>query len=409
MLLKWEKLMSLKFKTQYLTQVRRRYFNSSKKKKTIILDELCEVTGFHRKYAIKILSIGHHKGPKASGRTKVYSDMTIFHLKKLWHLMGRMCSKKMVSAFPIWLKYYEASGFGPITEKELLSMSAATIDRYLKSYKSQFARRKRTGTVRGSKKFQNIIPLKIFEEKNSIPGFIEADTVAHCGGSLSGQFAWSLTVTDVYSGWTDNRAFLGKTADNTLSAIISINNSLPYTVKSFNVDNGTEFLNRYFVEYFEANADIKLTRSRPYKKNDNCHVEQKNFTHVREVFGYERIEHDELIKHMNDIYKNYLNPLLNFFTPQLKLMEKARIGSRYRRKYDKPRTPYRRLLDSGLLTLKQKSDLESIYDNLNPIELKKALSRKVSEFNRMLKSYNKSRDEDIYLEGYEDLQKLLAK
>jgi hypothetical protein len=409
MLLKWENPMTLKFKTQYLDQVRRRYFNSSKGQKSSILDELCEVTGYHRKHAIRILSKGHHIGPKASGRSKVYSDATIFHLKKLWHLMGRMCSKKMVSAFPVWLKYYKASGFGPIVEKELLSMSAATIDRYLRNYKSQFARRKRTGTVRGSKKFQNIIPLKIFEEKNTIPGFIEADTVAHCGGSLSGQFAWSLTVTDVYSGWTNNRAFLGKTADNTLSAIISINDSLPYTVKSFNVDNGTEFLNRYFIEYFNAQSSIKLTRSRPYRKNDNCHVEQKNFTHVREVFGYERIEHQELIKHMNDIYKNFLNPFLNFFTPQLKLVEKLRAGSRYKRKYDKSKTPYHRLLESGKLTLRQRTELESTYESLNPIDLKKGLSRKVSEFNRVLKAYNNKKAEDIYLDSYEGIKGYLQK
>jgi hypothetical protein len=323
--------------------------------------------------------------------------------------MGRMCSKKMVAAFPIWLEYYSASGFGPLVKDEILSMSHATIDRYLKSYKAQFARRKRTGTIRGSKKFQNIIPLKVFEEKNNVPGFIEADTVAHCGSSLSGQFAWSLTVTDVFSGWTHNWAFLGKNADNTLSAIIKINQLIPYTIKSYNVDNGTEFLNRYFVEYFESNPSIKLTRSRAYKKNDNCHVEQKNFTHVRETFGYERIEFDPLIKHMNEIYQEYLNPLLNFFTPQLKLLEKTRVGSRYKRNYDAPKTPYQRLMDSNDFSVKQKSDLEREYLKYNPIELKRALSRKVSEFNRLLKSYNQAQVENVYLESYHEISQHIGR
>lgn len=173
--------MTLQFKTQYLEQIRRRYFNSSKSGKSKILDEICKVTGYHRKYAVKILSTGHLQGPKASGRKRVYSELSINHLKRLWHLMGRMCSKKMVAAFPLWLGFYNASGFGPFVKKEILSMSSATVDRYLKNCKAQFARRKRTGTIRGSKKFQNIIPLKVFEKKNIIPGFFEAGTVAHCG------------------------------------------------------------------------------------------------------------------------------------------------------------------------------------------------------------------------------------
>lgn len=394
--------MTLQFKTQYLEQVRKRYFNSSKARKSKILDELCEVTGYHRKYAIKILSTGHMTGPKASGRKKVYSDLSIVHLKRLWHLMGRMCSKKMVAAFPVWLDFYDATGFGPIVKEEILSMSAATVDRYLKDYKNQFARRKRTGTIRGSKKFQNIIPLKVFEKKNSIPGFIEADTVAHCGSSLSGKFAWSITVTDVFSGWTNNRAMHHKTADGTLSAIIKIDQLLPFSVKSFNVDNGTEFLNRYFVEYFKSRKEIKLTRSRTYRKNDNCHVEQKNFTHVRETFGYNRIEHEDLIRYMNEIYTDYLNPLLNFFTPQLKLVEKKRVGSRYVRKYDKPKTPYQRLLESSELSVKQKHDLTQTYSQLNPIELKKGLSRKISHFEGLLKGFDKRKTEDIYLDSYKD-------
>ncbi|MCP4914627.1 MAG: transposase family protein [Oligoflexia bacterium] len=393
--------MDLKFKTQYLNQIRNRYFKSDKKEKSKILDELCEVAGYHRKYAIKVLSTGHITGPKASGRTKVYSDLSIFHLKRLWHLMGRMCSKKMVAAFPVWLDFYEADGFGPFVKVELLSMSHATIDRYLKKYKTQFARRKRAGTIRGSKKFQNIIPLKVFEQKNNMPGFIEADTVAHCGTSLSGKFAWSLTVTDVFSGWTSNRAFLGKNADNTLSAVISINNTLPYTVKSYNVDNGTEFLNKYFTEYFESQENVTLTRSRAYRKNDNCHVEQKNFTYVREHFGYERIEAQELVDRMNDIYINYLCPLLNFFTPQLKLLEKVRTGSRYKRKYDKAQTPYYRLMNSGALTLKQRKDLEKIYESLNPIALKKQLSQKIKEFNKLLTQYKDEKRNDIYLQIHE--------
>ena len=331
--------MNLKFKVEYLNKVRNRYYNSSKKQKSIILDEICQNTDLERKHVIRMLAKGHHIGPKTSGRTQSYSDASIFHLKKLWHLMGRMCSKKMVAAFPVWLEHYEAKGFGPLIKKELISMSAATVDRYLKSYRKQFARNRRSGTnSRGANKFKATIPLKLFEEKQRIPGFVEADTVAHCGDSLSGKFTWSLTVTDVYSGWTDNRAFFGKSADETLTAIMSINKNLPYTLKSYNVDNGTEFLNRYFVEYFEGKDNVNLTRSRPYRENDNCHVEQKNFTHVRELFQYDRLDHEELVYYMNEIYRDYFNPLQNFFTPQIKMISKSRVGSRYVRKFDKAKT-----------------------------------------------------------------------
>ncbi len=402
--------MSLKFNVEYFNKVRDRYYRSSKKQKSVILDEICQNTDLERKHVIKMLARGHHQGPKASGRTQSYSDASIYHLKKLWHLMGRICSKRMIAAFPIWLEFYEGKGFGPIVKDELLSMSSSTVDRYLRAYKAQFARNRRSATnSRGAKKFQAIVPLKLFEKKEITPGFVEADTVAHCGNSLSGKFAWSLTMTDVSTGWTNNRAFFGKGADETLSAIISIHDSLPYTLKSLNVDNGTEFLNRYFLEYFRRKNSVKLTRSRPYRKNDNCHVEQKNFTHVREVFRYSRIDHEELIKYMNEIYRDYFNPLQNFFTPQIKMIEKSRVGSRYVRKYDQGKTPCHRLLESGVLSMKQKSDLEKVYNSLNPIELKRGLSKKISQFNSLKKSLDKRRKEDIYLPSYYDVKRYTMK
>ena len=276
----------------------------------------------------------------------------------------------MVAAFPVWLDFYEAKGFGSLIKKELLTMSAATVDRYLKAYKKQFARNRRSGTnSSGASKFKATIPLKLFEEKQRIPGFVEADTVAHCGDSLSGKF----------------------------------------TCKSYNVDNGTEFLNRYFVEYLEGKDNVNLTRSRPYRKNDNCHAEQKNFTHVRELFKYERLDHEELIFYMNEIYRDYFNPLQNFFTPQIKMISKSRVGSRYVRKFDKAKTPYQRLIDSGVLSMKQRSDLEKQYKSLNPILLKREMSKKINQFNSLKKSLDRKRKEDIYLPCYHDVNKYIAK
>ncbi len=190
-------------------------------------------SGFNRKYAIRILAIKHHEGKKQSGRTKTYSERSIRHLKRLWVIMGEMCFKKMVQALKTWLKYYEDDDCDEEIREELLSMGHASIDRYLKSYKASLGRKKRTGT-RPGKMFKNVIPLKSFVQNIDRPEYIEADTVAHCGDSLSGEFAWSLTFTDVYSGWTENRATYGKDSDEVLSAIMDIQFKLPFPVLSFN-------------------------------------------------------------------------------------------------------------------------------------------------------------------------------
>ena len=373
--------MTLKFKIEYLSAIRKRYYQARKRDKSKILNELCAVAGYNRKYAIRILAIKHHEGKKLSGRTKTYSERSVRHLKRLWVIMGEMCSKKMVQAIKTWLKYYEDPDCDDEVRAELLSMSSASIDRYLKSYKASLGRKKRTGTKPG-KMFRNVIPLKSFDQNIDRPGHIEADTVAHCGDSMSGKFAWSLTFTDVYSGWTENRAIYGKGGDDTLSAIMDIQFKLPFSVLSFNTDNGTEFLNRSLYLYFSEKKSIEFTRSRPYKKNDNCHVEQKNWTHVRENFGYERYDLVEQVEIMNVIYKLYLNTLYNFFVPQLKLIEKVRVGSKIVKKYDLPKTPYQRLLESEHLTMGQKEELRRKYQLLNPIELREIIKRQILKLNR---------------------------
>lgn len=374
--------MTLKVKKAYLEAIRSRYYNSDKRQKSLILDELCVTTGFARKYAIKILAKGHKEGKKLSGRSKVYSKDAIFHLQKLWHIMDHMCSKKMVVALPTWLVYYQAPNYTKQVEEELLSMSAATIDRYLRSYRAKFASYRRSGTRYG-KRFKQIIPIKPFTTNIDRPGFIEADTVAHCGNSLSGKFIWTLTMTDVFSGWTNTRAIFTKDAQTTLSAIDEIDRILPYDMCGFNVDNGTEFLNKSLYEYMSVIKGVEMTRTRPYRKNDNCHVEQKNHTHVREVFGYERYDQVILVKYMNEIYTEYQNLLYNFFVPQLKMVSKYREGAKYRRKYDKPKTPYQRLLESKHLTKGQKEALKRQYNLINPISLKREMSRKISQFRKL--------------------------
>jgi hypothetical protein len=215
----------------------------------------------------------------------------------------------------------------------------------------------------------------------SEPGHIEADTVAHCGTSLYGDFINTLTLTDLATGWTENRALWGKTGVAVVAAIRDVETTLPFFLKGFASDNGTEFLNSDLEAYLkERPRNVMWTRRRPYKKNDAAHVEQKNWTHVRELFGYDRFDNIHLRLMMDDIYKNYWNQLQNFFIPVFKLYSKERIGGKIKKVYDKPQTPYQRLIHGGYLGNDQVINLKRRMENLNPVELKKTLDLKLKDF-----------------------------
>lgn len=288
----------------------------------------------------------------------------------------------MVAAIPIWLPFYRSHDLDKQTKNKLLSVSSATIDRCLKKYKD-----KKGLSATRSSCFKNKIPLQLLKSEDlQRPGFIEADTVAHCGQSLSGAFAWTLTMTDLHSGWTENRATWTKDSYNVLQAIIKIEDNLPFFLNGFACDNGTEFLNENLLNYFTNRpvAPIDFVRRRPYKKNDNAHVEQKNFTHVRQIFGYDRIDQKELLELMNDIYEHYWNPLHNHFIPSLKLKEKCREGARVKKYYEEAKTPYQRLMESDSLTMYQKEALQKEHESLNPFKVRKILDEKLKVFYRII-------------------------
>lgn len=400
--------MTLKFKQEYLNAVRTRYFNSTKKGKSQILDEMCAITGYSRKAAIRVLSLGHNEGKKASGRTNVYSPEAIKHLKNLWHMMGRICSKKMVAALPVWINFYDRAGITNEIKNELKTMSSSTIDRYLKTYKRQFARLKRTGTRR-SKKFMNVVPIKDLDHFAKKPGFIQADTVSHGGNNVSGLFIWTMTVTDEFTGWTECRAMYGKGGPSPIESVHSALSAFPFDIHSFNTDNGSEFLNERLHNYICAHRGIKFTRSRPYKKNDNAHVEQKNFTHVRELFGYERFDFEDLTDQMNIVYAKYFCVLQNFFIPQMKLSSKVRVGSKYYKKYHEAKTPFQRVLDSPDIPRYQKELLKKQFEQLNPVLLKKDLNYELNRFKVLFNKLKRKRAlERAYYENHPAYKKKAA-
>ena len=373
--------MSESTKVEYLDILRLRYVAASKKTRSQIIDELCRNTGIHRKSAIRALRSKMSGRRKGSGRKQHYLPETIYQLRKLWLKTDQMCSKKLKKALPEWIS---KTLINQDVKEQLLKMSASTMDRHIKPHRAQYRRKSNTGTRPGLKLLKNIVPVKTLGNIVSRSGFIEADTVAHCGGSLLGEFIWSLTFTDRFSGWTENRAVWGKHSINVHAAIEDIESSLPFEIVEFNVDNGSEFLNHRLIEYFQPGGPHKrrqfvMTRSRSYHKNDNAHVEQKNWTHVRQIFGYERFEFKELLPIMNEIY-HVQNMLTNFFHPQMKLKSKVRVGTKITKKYDEPQTPYRRVLADPAVTDENKKKLTDLFETLNPFHLRERREELLAHF-----------------------------
>jgi len=208
---------------------------------------------------------------------------------------------------------------------------------------------------------------------------VEADTVAHCGNSLAGDFIWSLTLTDIHTGWTECRAMWNNGAAGVIQQIENIQAGLPFELKGFDCDNGSEFLNHHLVRYFSEHKPrkIRFTRARPYKKNDNAHVEQKNWSHVRQLLGYDRLDNPKLVELINDLYRNSWSLLQNHFGPTLKLLQKKRINSKYYKKYDNPKTPYQRLLEAEQVSENSKDTLKKQHQLLDPFKLRQQIDRQL--------------------------------
>ena len=369
---------------EHIKRVQNRYREATRYQKGIILNELCQTWDLDRKYVIKLLCGNTPpKGGKKLGRQSKYDIRLEKHLLFIWNQMERISGKRMKAALAIWLPFYKAQDFTTDLRQQLLKMSPATLERWIQRAQKRFEKGKSTTTR--PKFFRYKIPLFDGVTRDiSYPGHVHADTVAHCGESLIGQFANTLTVTDRLSQWTENAALPNKEAKNMKLALIKVEERIPFRLRSFQNDCGTEFLNYTVVDYFERRPHpVSVVRSRPYHKNDNAHVEQKNFTHVREIFGYERYTGEELVNRMNSIYENLWNPLNNFFLPSMRLETKTRIGARIKKKYEKPKTPYQRLMECRHLDDISKARLKRTYESLNPFDLKRELERQLDEFFRL--------------------------
>lgn len=382
-------------KRAYLEAIRKRYRQAPKSGKAKILDEFCAVCGYHRKYAIRLLGRSPGQaGNRRPGRKPRYSHPQLLEaLRRIWLATDQMCSKKLKAAIPLWLPHYETE-HGPLESSVracLLAASAATLDRLLRPVRAEIPRHGLSGTKPGTL-LKNQIPIRTEHWDITLPGFVEADTVAHCGNSLAGDFVWSLTLSDILTGWTECRATWNKGAHGVVSRIQDIERALPFPLLGFDCDNGSEFLNHHLLRYFADHpCQPAFTRSRPYKKNDNAHVEQKNWSHVRSLFGYERFDHPGLVDLMNDLYANEWSQLQNHFCPTLKLVEKTRVGARYRKKYSPPQTPYARILACAHVDEARKQRLQALHETLNPFALQRKIQAKLRGIFKLVKVTSNSR------------------
>lgn len=358
----------------------------SKKQRSELINEIEATTKIHRKSVIRALGRRRNfdGGKPNFGRPKLYSKACQELLIKLYRASEFVCSDKLKHMIPTLLTQWKRPIEDVTVVEELLKMSASSYDRYLKKYRGLERRKRNSGTRPGSRIYRQLVPLKALGNIAPLPGFIQADTVVHCGDRLQGDFANSLTITDEKCGWTINEAFMGKTYKRVLPAIQRLHEGLPFDVISFNVDNGTEFLNHHIIEYFtqfsiKNGIQFPMTRSRAYKKNDNCHVEQKNWTTVRQLFGYDRIDDEELIPLMNEIYR-VQNLISNFFIPQFKLKSKVRVGAKIKKTYHPPKTPYERLLEDPTFPEERKQKLREQFETLNYFDLIQERETKLAHF-----------------------------
>lgn len=356
-----------------------KYKKASKKQKGLILTEVVSLTGYHRKHARKLLLHPPVRGKFKRSKPSSYLPI-LLKLKKLWAVSNFACGKILVPAVPNLLSQLLRFGELKANEEEkelLLRVSAATVDRLLKADRKRLEIKGRSGTKPGTL-LKHQIPVRIFTPwDEQIPGFLEIDLVAHCGESLTDTYINTLDAVDIATTWTEKQACMGKSERVTIEAFEAMEKRFPFRILGVDSDNGSEFINWHFLRMAKR-RHITFTRSRAYRKNDQAHIEQKNFSTVRKIIGYRRLETYSQLVTLNQIYQ-LLSDYLNFFIPTLKLVRKEHIGSRVKRIYDKAKTPYQRVLEHPDIAEDVKLSLKSKYLTLNPADLLRRINKLTNE------------------------------
>lgn len=365
---------------EYAEEIKKRYKGASKGKKKELLDEFIQVTGLHRKSAIRLLNRKTaSEDKKKRGRKKKYGMREKAAVEQIWEASDRLCSKRLHPFLPEMIRVMRKHGEIVIDselEAKLCQMSTSTIDRLLRSSRKAGGRKGLSTTSPGTI-LKHMIPIRTFADwEEDKAGFIEIDLVAHCGETTEGFYLTTLCGVDVSSGWTECLPVWGKGAQRVRSSIHRMRQRLPFPLLGIDSDNGSEFINQQLYRYCNE-EEITFTRSRPYKKNDSCHVEQKNGNIVRRVVGYDRYSSKSAFQCLDSLYTN-LRLYVNFFQPTMKLVSKTRNGATVHKVYDAAKTPCQRLLDSCVLSEAKQTELFAIYNYLNPVSLLNQINELVS-------------------------------
>jgi hypothetical protein len=374
--------MSKQTREEVLQKLRRRYANAGAEHKRKLLDQAQELLGYHRKSAIRALRApAVVRGPRiVTGRPVTYEPGRLLRwLRPIWAATDYACGRRLVAMLPEWVPAYEQHERrlpGEVRDK-LLKASGRTLDRLLEPLRGEGAGRSltRPGTL-----LRQQIPIRgsLWEEGKA--GWLEVDTVALCGGSVAGEFVWMVDGVDYATTWVEVRAMWGRGQAGTLAALQDMEESLPFSLLGLDSDNGGEFLNYHVLHWLQQRPrPVFMTRSRPYKKDDNAHVEQKNWTHIRQCFGYERHDNPEVVALINALVKGAYGQLLNYFHASLKLERTERAEGRVKRIYGKAQTPLTRVLASAQVQPQTKRRLEQEKARLNPFALKLVVARSLKE------------------------------
>ena len=375
-------MMSPQARWEYMKTVYERYYRAEgRAAKGLILDEFCKTYRCHRKHALRLLNSpppGDERPPRKPRGSDYDKGRLPGILEDVWEASGYLCGSRLEAALPTWLPAIR-NRYRPTRQEEqlLLAMSSATIDRKLRAKKTSI-RKSIYGTTRPGALLKHHIPIKTDCWDVKKPGFCEVDLVAHCGDNAEGHFANTLDMTDIHTAWVERRCVLGKGQEAVQQAIDDIRCRLPFELLGIDSDNGSEFINNHLLGYCQTEPKLQFTRGRPYKKDDNAHIEQKNWTHVRKLLGYGRFESREAVAAINDLYRTELRWFQNLFQPLVRLIKKVRVGSKYKRKYDEPQTPLDRVIASGAGKPEVVARLKALRDKLDPFRLSKTIERKLA-------------------------------
>lgn len=389
--------LTMKEKQAVTKQLALEYKRARKKKKGKIIDSVIQLTDYNRSYAARVLrwrarpkvlgrgKVGgvnitlvaderKRKKKKRKKRTRKYDKPVFVALRKIWTICDCICGKRLGPFLPEIITVLERCKELEIAEdvrKKLFEISPATIDRLLAPVRKQYLLKARSHTKPGTL-LKHQIPIRTFSDwDEQRPGFLEIDLVGHEGGNSRGDFAQTLDATDVCTGWTETRAVKNKARVWVFTALMEIEERLPFAMLGIDSDNGGEFINAHLLQFCNE-AEITFTRSRVSRKNDSCFVEQKNYSVVRRAVGYRRYDTEEEVAVLNEMY-DHLRLYTNFFQPVMKLLEKTRVGSKVKKKYDRAKTPFRRAMESPLINKHVKKKLTEQYDTLNPVAIKREI------------------------------------